>query len=124
MGTDSTTHAIATAERFVDRLARLPPFELRPGVPPLLHSDPYLSAWTNIEAALGNSPSDERSKLSSAATRLDRAIGELPLAPEFGAAARRAVRALLVRGRPGTAESVRFVYEPFETAVPLNTLDG
>jgi hypothetical protein len=122
MGADSTTLAIAAAERFVDRLAELPPLERDPGVPPLLHSDPYLSAWTNIEAAFGNTPAEDRSQLAMAAERFDGRIGALPLAPELRVAAHRAVRALLVRGRPGTAESLRFVYEPFETSVPLRSL--
>lgn len=124
MGADSTTPAIAAAERFVDRLATLPPPERRPVIPPLLHSDPYLSAWTNIEAAFGNAPADDRWLLDTAAKRLDGRIDALPLAPELRAAAHRAVRALLVRGRAGTAESVRFVYEPFEASIPLGSLDS
>lgn len=123
MTADSTVPRIAVAERFVERLATLPPAEQRPEIPPILNSDPYLSAWTNVEAAFGNSPADDRSVMGSVATRLDSRIDALPLAPELRAAARRAVRALLVRGRPGTAESVRFVYQPFEASIPLGSLE-
>ena len=123
MEADSTAPRIAAAERFVDRLATLPPPERSPEVPPILHSDPYLSAWTNVEAAFGNTPADDRSRMGTVAKRLDGRIDTLSLAPELRAAARRAVRALLVRGRPGTAESVRFVYQPFEASIPLGSLD-
>jgi hypothetical protein len=123
MAADPVAPAIAAAERFVDRLAALPPSERHPEVPPLLHSDPYLSAWTNVEAAFGNAPAGVRGEMVDAVSRLDGRIEALALVPDLRAAARRAVRALLVRGQPGTAESVRFVYQPFEAAIPLGSLD-
>ena len=44
---------LAVARRFVERLATLPDEFRRPVLPPLLDVDPYLSAWSNVEAALG-----------------------------------------------------------------------
>jgi hypothetical protein len=120
---DDLDGAIAAAGRFVERLGTLPPRDRQPSLPPLMHTEPYLSAWTNIEAAMGNAPAEERGRLDVAAARLDRVLSGLSLPPELGVAARRAVRALLVAGRPGTAESVRFVYEPFEAVVPIGSLD-
>lgn len=114
---------IAAAERFVQKLAALDPALLRPALPPVPHRDPYLSAWTNIEVALGNAPPDARDRLLTVAAELDRRIDRLPLAPEIAAAARRAVRAILARPIVGTPASVGLVYEPFASLIPLETLD-
>jgi hypothetical protein len=76
----------AMARRFVKCLSELGKAESRPAIPPILHRDPYLSAWTNVEAA------------------------------------RRAVRSLLARRWLLTPESLAFVYEPFESSVPLTSL--
>jgi hypothetical protein len=72
---------ITLARRFVERLRELPPDVLAPAVPPLLNRDPYLSAWTNVEAALGNAPPPERERLQVAAQQLDAELAELALAP-------------------------------------------
>ena len=42
------------ARRFVQRLSQLSARDRRPALPLLLDSDPYLSAWINVEAALGS----------------------------------------------------------------------
>jgi hypothetical protein len=46
------------------------------------------------------------------------------MAPGLREAARRAVRALLARRWLLTQESLAFVYEPFESAIPLTSLGG
>jgi hypothetical protein len=79
------------ARRFLERLAALPEDFRHPALPPLLEVDPYLSAWTNVEAALGNAPAPER-RLAVAA-ELDRELRSIDLTPEMKEAARRAVRA-------------------------------
>lgn len=38
---------------FVERLSRVDPATLPYALPPVLDRDPYLSAWTNVQAALG-----------------------------------------------------------------------
>ena len=113
---------IKAALRFVQRLARLPEEFRRPALPPLMNVDPYLSAWTNVEAALGNAPSPERERRLAVAAELDGAIRRMDLTPEMKEAARRAVRALLARPWLLTPESFKFVYEPFETLVPVDSL--
>jgi hypothetical protein len=115
---------VAAVERFLRRLGDLAPAELEPAVPPVLNRDPYLSAWTNVEAALGNAPPEMRSRLVAAAEIADARLRTLELPPVLGTAARRAVRALLVRTLPGTDESVALVYQPFETLVPLASLEA
>jgi hypothetical protein len=113
---------LAAARRFVERVAVLPR-ELRyPVLPPLLNAEPYLSAWTNVEAALGNAPAPERERRLTLAAELDREIQRFDLAPELREAARRAVRALLARPWLLTPESFKFVYEPFETLIPPESL--
>ncbi len=57
---------IRAARRFL-HLARLPETFRRPALPPLLEVDPYLSAWINVEAALGNAPPRERERRLAAA---------------------------------------------------------
>ncbi len=113
---------IRAARRFLQRLAELPETFRRPALPPLLNVDPYLSAWTNVEAALGNAPSPERERRLALAAELEGAIRGMGLTPEMKEAARRAVRALLARPWLLTPESFKFVYEPLETLIPLDSL--
>jgi hypothetical protein len=113
---------IRAAQRFLERLAALPEEFRRPALPPLLNVDPYLSAWTNVESALGNAPSPERERRLALAAELDGEVGRMDLTPEMKEAARRAVRALLARPWLLTPESFKFVYEPFETLIPVDSL--
>lgn len=113
---------IRAAIRFPQRLAELPETFRRPALPPLLNVDPYLSAWTNVESALGNAPPAERERRLAVAAELDGDIRRMDLTPEMKEAARRAVRALLARPWLLTPESFKFVYEPFETDIPVDSL--
>jgi hypothetical protein len=110
------------ARRFVERLATLPETFQHPALSPLLDVDPYLSAWTNVEAALGNAPAPERERRLAVAAELDRKLRRVELTPEMKEAARRAVRALLARPWLLPPESFKFVYEPFETVIPAESL--
>jgi hypothetical protein len=112
----------ALARRFVERLSDLRPPDLQPAVPPILQSDPYLSAWTNVQAALGNTPETDQIRLRELLTELDGLIAGLQSSPALAEAARRATRALIARRWLLTEESLRFVYEPFESLVPLSSL--
>src|SRR5919109_497397 len=102
----------ALARRFVERLGEVPSGLLKPAVPPTLDRDPYLSAWTNIEAALGNAPQLDRERIASLTEKLDRELDGLQLTPVLREAARRTIRALLARRWLATPESFTFVYEP------------
>jgi hypothetical protein len=113
---------IRAAFRFLQRLAALPDAFRRLALPPLLNVEPYLSAWTNVEAALGNAPSPERERRLAVAAELDGEIRKMDLTPEMKEAARRAVRALLARPWLLVPESFKFVYEPFETLIPVDSL--
>ncbi|HEY7029247.1 MAG TPA: hypothetical protein VH438_16650 [Gemmatimonadales bacterium] len=113
---------LAVARRFVERLASLPDQFRHPVLPPLLDVDPYLSAWSNVEAALGNAPESERQSRLKLATELDGRIGEIDLDTRVREASRRAVRALLSRPWLTPRESFRFVYEPFEGSIPAESL--
>jgi len=113
---------LAVARRFVERLATLPDESRHPVLPPLLDVDPYLSAWSNVEAALGNAPEPERQARLKLAAELDRRIGEIVLEPPVRAAARRASRALLARPWLTPPESFKFVYEPFQISIPPESL--
>jgi hypothetical protein len=113
---------IRAARRFLQRLDRLPEEFRRPALPPLLDVDPYLSAWTNVESALGNAPAPERERRLTAAAELDREVRAMDLTPEMKEAARRAVKALLARPWLLPPESFKFVYEPFETLIPADAL--
>jgi hypothetical protein len=113
---------IRAARRFLQRLADLPEPFRRPALPPLLDVDPYLSAWTNVEAALGNAPAPEREQRLALVAELDRELRRLDLTPEMKEAARRAVTAILARRWLLTPESFKFVYEPFETGIPVDSL--
>ena len=114
----------AMARRFVQRLSELGKAELRPAIPPILHGDPYLSAWMNVEAALGNAPARDQERLRALAAELDAQVEALEMLPSLREAARRALRALLVRRWLLTPESLAYVYEPFESSIPLATLVG
>ena len=122
MNTADEADDIEAARRFVERLSALPETLRRPALPPLLNLDPYLSAWINVEAALGNAPASERERRLAAAAELEREVRELDLTPEMKQAARRAVKALVARPWLLPRESFKFVYEPFETLVPANSL--
>lgn len=122
MSGEREANDIAAARRFLQRLAALPEPVRRPALPPLLDVDPYLSAWTNVEAALGNAPSPERERRLRAAAELAGVIGRMDLTPEMKEAARRAVRALFARPWLLTPESFRFVYQPFETDISADSL--
>jgi hypothetical protein len=110
------------ARRFVERLSQVPPDLLSPAVPPMLDRDPYLSAWTNVQTALANAPEADRERVNALAEELDQQLGALRLSPDMAEAARRAVRALLAQRWLLTAESFTFVFEPFESVVPLRSL--
>jgi hypothetical protein len=88
-----------------------------------LDKDPYLSAWTNVQAALGAVPAIDRDRIGPLTMELDARLAALPLAPAVAEAARRAVRALLARRWLDTPESFTFMYEPFESVIPLHSLD-
>ncbi|HSE68299.1 MAG TPA: hypothetical protein VLB12_15025 [Gemmatimonadales bacterium] len=113
---------LAVARRFVERLATLPNEFRQPVLPPLLDVDPYLSAWSNVEAALGNAPEPERQRRLKLAAELDRRIREIDLAPAVRSAAGRASRALLARPWLMPPESFKFVYEPFQVSIPPQSL--
>jgi hypothetical protein len=112
----------AVARQFVQRLTKLKAAALRPAIQPLLDRDPYLSAWTNVEAALGAVPAADRERLTSLLEELDAQVEALDMTPSLREAAQRAVRGLLARRWLLTAESFTFVYEPFESIIPLNSL--
>ena len=114
----------ALARRFVERLGQVPASVLRPAVPPTPDTDPYLSAWANVESALGTAPPADRDRIGALTTELDARLASLALAPPLAEAARRAVRALLARRWLTTPESFTFIYEPFESVVPLGSLDA
>lgn len=113
----------ALARRFVERLKDVSPALLRPAVPPTLDRDPYLSAWINVETALGNAPPVDRERARALAEELDRELGTLAMSLVLAEAARRTVRALLARRWLSPPESFTFVYEPFESVVPLTSLN-
>jgi hypothetical protein len=114
----------ALVRRFVERLSQLNPAEVEPVVRPVLQRDPYLSAWTNVEAALGNVPEADRGRLAGLLAELDSQLARLPLSPDMAEAARRAVRGLLARRWPLAEASLRFIYEPFESLIPLSSLSA
>jgi hypothetical protein len=113
---------VRAARRFVQRLASLTEEFRRPALPPLPDVDPYLSAWTNVESALGNAPAAERERRLAVAAELDRELRGMDLTPEMKEAARRAVRALLARRWLLTPESFKFVYQPYESLIPVDSL--
>ena len=112
----------AVARRFVRQLGALPPGDRRPALAPVLDQDPYLSAWTNVEAALGQAPEVDRERARELLAELDAALERMDMLPSLRQAARRAVRALLARRWLLTDESLGFVYQPFESVIPLASL--
>jgi hypothetical protein len=122
MGTADDSDDLRAALKFVERLGALPEAFRRPALPPLLNVDPYLSAWTNVEAAIRNAPARERERRLIAAAELEGELRRMDLTPEMREAARRAVSAILARPWLLVPESFKFVYEPFETAIPIHDL--
>jgi hypothetical protein len=114
----------ALARRFVERLGQVPPDLLTPAVPPTLDQDPYLSAWSNVQVALANAPETQRERVGALAEELDQQLSALRLSPVMAEAARRAVRALLAQRWLMTPESFTFVFEPFESVIPLGSLQS
>ena len=112
----------AVAREFVGRLSKLAPAVLRQAVPPVLDRDPYLSAWTNIQAALGAAPGIDQARIRELLIELDGQIESLNLHPSLAEAAKRAVRGLLARRWLLAEESLTFAYEPFESVIPLTSL--
>jgi hypothetical protein len=122
MSWEATWAEAAIARRFVERLSGLSPADRRPPLAPVLDRDPYLSAWRNVEATLGSVPPADRARLDGLLAELDAQVTELVMLPSLREAARRSVRALLVRRWLLTPESLAFVYEPFEQVLPLASL--
>ena len=112
----------AVAREFVGRLSKLAPAVLRQAVPPVLDRDPYLSAWTNIQAALGAAPGIDQARIRALLSELDGQIESLKLHPSLAEAAKRALRGLLARRWLLAEESLTFAYEPFESVIPLASL--
>ncbi|HEX6106493.1 MAG TPA: hypothetical protein VFZ26_12985 [Gemmatimonadales bacterium] len=110
------------ARRFVQRLSELSARDRRPALAPVLDRDPYLSAWTNVEAALGNAPPADQARQRELIAELDAELDRVDMLPSLREAARRAVRALLARRWLLTPESAGFVYQPFESVIPLTSL--
>jgi hypothetical protein len=104
----------AVARRFVQRLAALPPGDRRPALAPVLDRDPYLSAWSNVQAALGQAPEESRVRTRQLLAELDAELERLDMLPSLREAARRAVRALLARRWLITAESLASCTSPRE----------
>jgi hypothetical protein len=75
-----------------------------------------------VEAALGNAPEPERERRRLVAAELDRELQRINLGSETKEAAQRVVRALLARPWLLTPESFKFVYEPFEILIPVDSL--
>jgi hypothetical protein len=121
-GSDTGPDDIKAAKRFIEILIALPEGFRHPALPPLLDVDPYLSAWTNVESALGNAPAAEREQRRRLAAELDARLQRADLTSEMREAARRAVGALLARPWLLTPESFDFVYQPFETDIPPESL--
>jgi hypothetical protein len=124
MGWETAWAEAAVVRQFVKRLSELGLADRRPVLAHILDRDPYLSAWTNLEAALGTAPTTDQERLRVLLAELDAQVEALDMAPGLREAARRAVRALLARRWLLTQESLAFVYEPFESAIPLNSLGG
>ena len=112
----------AVAREFVRRLSDLDPAVLRQAIPLALDRDPYLSAWTNIQAALGTAPAIDQARIRELLSELDGQIDALPLDPSVAEAAKRALRGLLVRRWLLAEQSLTFAYEPFESVIPLASL--
>jgi hypothetical protein len=110
------------AHRFVEELGALSQTDRHPALAPVLDRDPYLSAWTNVEAALGSAAPEDQEALRRFMERLDGQIDRVDMCTSLREAARRAVRALLARRWLLTEESLTFVYEPFERVIPLASL--
>src|SRR5215218_10749491 len=89
----------AVARQFVQRLTELGPAALRPAILPLLDRDPYLSAWINVEAALGAVPAGDRDRVTSFLEELDAEVEALVITPSPREAARPAVPGLLAQRR-------------------------
>jgi hypothetical protein len=112
----------AVAREFTRRLSELDPALLRQAILPVLDRDPYLSAWTNIQAALGAAPPIDQARIRELLSELDSEIEGLDLAPSVAEAAKRAVRGLLARRWLLAEESLTFAYEPFQSVIPLASL--
>jgi len=112
----------AVAREFVGRLSQVDPAVLRQALPPVLDRDPYLSAWTNIQAALGAAPAIDQARIRELLSELDGPIESLNLPPSVAEAAKRALQGLLVRRWLLAEESLTFAYEPFESVIPLVSL--
>jgi hypothetical protein len=112
----------AVAREFVGRLSELDPAVLRQAVAPVLDRDPYLSAWTNIQAALGAAPGIDQARIRELLSELDGQIESLNLHPNLAEVAKRALRGLLARRWLLAQESLTFAYEPFESVIPLASL--
>lgn len=112
----------AVAREFVRRLSELEPAVLRQAIPPVLDRDPYLSAWTNIQAAFGAAPAIDQARIRELLSELDSQIEALHFGPSVAEAAKRALRGLLVRRWLLAEESLTFAYEPFESVIPLASL--
>jgi hypothetical protein len=96
----------------------------RPALAPVLDRDPYRSAWSNVEATVASAPDSDQPRLRQLIAELDAELEGVDMLPSLREAARRAVRALLVRRWLLTPESLAFVYEPFEAVIPLTSLGG
>ena len=112
----------AMARRFVRRLSELGPAERHPALPPVFDRDPYLSAWSNVESALGNAPPGDQDRLRALIAEMDDRLNAEDMQPSLRQAAQRAVRALLARPWLLIPESLDFLYEPFESSIPLDSL--
>jgi len=110
------------AREFVHRLSRLSALERQPALAPVLDRDPYLSAWANVEAALGSAPPADKERLRGLIEELDPKLDRLDMLPSVREAAGRALQAILIRRWLLTPESLAFVYEPFEAVIPLVSL--
>jgi hypothetical protein len=83
MGWEAGWAGAAVAREFVRRLSELDPAVLWQAIPPVLDRDPYLSAWTNIQAALGAAPAIDQARIRELLSDLDSEIKALNLAPSI-----------------------------------------
>ena len=89
------------ARRFVRHLSELPRTDRRPALAPVLDRDPYLSAWSNVQAALGSAPPADQARLRELIAELDSQVESLDMPPSLREAGR---RGLARTARPPVAD--------------------
>jgi hypothetical protein len=118
----STDRNIEAAERFLDRVAALPPTERERIRRDSFGTSAHTSALMMVaDEVTTRRNKDKQGRVSAFLVGIERRVDDLQLPAELGGLVKSAARAILVQDAPGLERATRQLLSPFEQVVPIRS---